>query len=156
MASDLAVAAAPRPPRSALHHTGAALTMRNYVTESNAVKSGAARVIEKNSARVRVECVCQRPASRGCSSPYMRRDERKQQVGRCDSAAENGVRPGVVIGAVVRIRQAPHSIARLDVEADAMAFREDHARRPDLDLEPHRLAGLEPLTLQVRMVGPEG
>ena len=53
---------------------------------------------------------------------------------------------------VVRVRRAARAVARLDVEAQLVAFLEHHGRRPDLDLALDGLVGLEPPALVVRVV----
>src|SRR2546427_11321863 len=83
-------------------------------------------------------------------------NEGKQKVGSVAPPGVNHVRPGVVVRAVVRVGKATDSIARLDVEPDAMAFTEDHAGRPDLHVDANHFIGLQPLAVLMRVVRSVG
>jgi hypothetical protein len=63
---------------------------------------------------------------------------------------------GVVISAVMRVREASHPVARLNIEPDTVAFPEHHGRRPDFDLDAGDLAGLQPFAFQVRVIRTVG
>ena len=72
-----------------------------------------------------------------------RRDDGQQKIRFGLAAGMDRVRSGIVVGVVVHVTGAADAIARLDIEADAMALPEHHRGGPDLDLDPHDLAGLK-------------
>src|SRR6266852_2201801 len=80
----------------------------------------------------------------------------EQKVGSSASPGVQHIGSGVVVRAVVRVRKAAHAVAGLDVEPDAMAFPEDHAGRPDLDVDANHFVGLQPLAILMRVVGAIG
>src|SRR6267143_6495133 len=84
------------------------------------------------------------------------RNDGKHKVGGAAPPGVNYIGPGVVVGAVMRVRKAAHAVARLDVEPDAMAFPEHHAGRPDLDVDANHFIGLQPLAIFMRVVGAIG
>src|SRR5205807_9274222 len=84
------------------------------------------------------------------------RNDGKQKVGGAASSRVEHVGPGVVVRAVMGVRDAAYAIARLYVEPDAVAFFERHRGRPDLDFHLHRFARLQPLALEVRVIGAPG
>src|SRR5947207_3877358 len=82
------------------------------------------------------------------------RDDGKQQVRGARPACEYRVRSRVVIGRVVRVRRAADAVARLDIEPYPMTLLEHHAGGPDLDVDAHRLAGLEHFARSVPVIRP--
>src|SRR5438034_925290 len=97
-----------------------------------------------------------RPPVRAGEQTSSRRDDRHQQERVLVAAGINRVLPDIVVGVVMRIRRAADAVARLDVEADAVAFSEHHRGRPNLHLYLDDLIGLEPLPLQMLVIGPIG
>src|SRR6185437_6968661 len=71
------------------------------------------------------------------------RDDRQEQVRLVLPAGVDGVAAAVVVGVIVHVALAADAVARLHVEADAVALFEHHRSRPDLDVDLHDLAGLE-------------
>src|SRR5687768_5677714 len=69
------------------------------------------------------------------------------------SGIERGLRAGVVVGVEMREVLRADAVRGRYVEPDLVALAENHRGRPDLDLAFHRLAGLEPPALVVRVVG---
>src|SRR5262249_46785095 len=86
----------------------------------------------------------------------LRRDDRHQQERVLVAGGIDRVLPHIVVGVVMRVRRAADAVARLDVEADAVAFFEHHRGRPNLHLYLDDLIGLEPLPPQMFVIGPIG
>ena len=83
----------------------------------------------------------------------LRRDDRHQQERFLVAAGIDRVLSRVVVSVVMRVRRAADAVARLDVEADAVAFFEHHRGRPNLHLYLDDLVGLEPLPPQMLVIG---
>src|SRR5262245_19472478 len=96
------------------------------------------------------------PARREGIFPTLRvpRNYRQQQIRFGLPAGIDRIRSAVVVGMVVHVTGAADAVARLDIEADTVAAAEHHRGRPDLDLDPHDLAGLEIKSPLVSMMRP--
>src|SRR6266566_3730059 len=97
-----------------------------------------------------------RPPVRAGERTSWRRDDRHQQERVLVAAGMDRILPDIVVGVVMRVRRAADAVARLDVEADAVAFFEHHRGRPNLHLYLDDLIRLEPLPLQMLVIGPIG
>src|SRR5260221_241321 len=93
---------------------------------------------------------------RGFYTSLLPGNDGKQKVGGAASPGVEHVGAGVVVSSVMRVRKAAHPVARLDVEPDAMALLEDHAGRPDLDVDANHFVGLQPLAVFMHVVRPVG
>src|SRR5919201_234632 len=92
----------------------------------------------------------------GAHRALFRRNDRHQQEGFPITAGIDRVFPDIVVGVIVRVRRAADAVARLNVEADAMAAFEHHRGRPNLHLHLDDLVRLEPLPPQMLVVGAIG
>src|SRR5262249_34491377 len=86
----------------------------------------------------------------------LRWNDGHQEEGFLVAAGIDRVLPDIVVRVVVRVRGAADAVARLDVEADAMAFFEHHRGRPNLHLHLDDFVRLEPQSAQVLVIGPIG
>src|SRR6266496_3443342 len=96
------------------------------------------------------------PPSANRFSPTLRIcwDHREQQIRFVLPTGVDRIRSGVVVGVVMHVTGAADAVARLDVEPDAVAASKHHRGRPDLDLDPHDLAGLKIKPPLMAMIGP--
>src|SRR6516164_1098955 len=94
-----------------------------------------------------------KPSSGASERTSSRRDDRHQQERVLVAAGMDRVLSHVVVSVVMRVRRAADAVARLDVEADAVAFFEHHRGRPNLHLYLDDLVGLEPLPPQMLVIG---
>src|ERR1700722_11959770 len=101
-------------------------------------------------------CINQRFSRRRQDRLSARRYDRQQEIGLPVAAGMDRVGAGIVVGMIVRVVHAADAVARLDVEPDAVALPEHHRGRPNLDLDPHDLAGGEKKAAPVAMIGPMG
>src|SRR5207245_10039657 len=80
-------------------------------------------------------------------------NHRKQQVrGLVSSGVDCILGAEGIVRRVVGVGRAADAVTRLDVEAEPVTLPENDGGGPDLDLALHRLTGLEPPPLVVRMV----
>src|SRR5262249_12426855 len=77
-----------------------------------------------------------------------------EQEGYFPTAEMDPVLADIIVRVVVRIRGAADTIARLNVEPDAVAFFEHHRSWPNLHLHLDNLIGLKPLTPQMLVIRP--